>query len=118
MATMRIKRGDTRPVQGILKTNGQRLNLAGAPAPAVRFLMQPKPGSGGASVAAVAAILQGIDGDGNITNKGLVEWTPTEGDVDAVGVHDQEWEVTWANGTIETFPQHGYNAVVIEADLG
>lgn len=116
MSLYTLKRGDTEPVQAILKTNGTPVSLQGA---TLRFLMRPRPSTPGTPVAAVADILQTVDPiSGRILNKGLVQWTPQTGDVATPGVFDQEWEVSWPNGAVETFPRDGYNVVVIEADLG
>jgi len=43
------------------------------------------------------------------------KWEP--GDTATVGVHKAEFEVTYTNGQVETFPNTGYINVIIKAQL-
>ena len=44
------------------------------------------------------------------------EWQP--GDTDTEGFYDAEFEVTYSDGTVETFPNRGFITVIISPDLG
>ncbi len=48
---------------------------------------------------------------------GVAVYTPGEDFPTTVGVYQQEWEVTTADGLKMTFPQSTYNKVTIVADL-
>lgn len=39
-------------------------------------------------------------------------------DTDASGVHNMEWQVTWSNGDVETFPRSGYDTIEFVEELG
>lgn len=58
-----------------------------------------------------------IDPD-QITNPGKVAYTWVTGDTAIAAVYDCEFEVTWGDGTIETFPNDSYNVVEFKRDLG
>lgn len=38
-------------------------------------------------------------------------------DLDTVGEYEVEFEVTWTDGTIETFPNDSYNTIVVVDDI-
>lgn len=48
-----------------------------------------------------------------VTIGGIVEYEWAEGDTDAPGSYEAEFEVTYADGTVETFPSEGYIPVEI-----
>lgn len=83
-------------------------NLAGA---TVRFKMRPAPESDSPAdpINIVADIVDSA--------KGIVSYLWQDGDTDIPGVYRSEWEVTFADGGVETFPSDDYNSVVIRADL-
>ncbi|HHW34406.1 MAG TPA: hypothetical protein GXX24_09765 [Paracoccus solventivorans] len=99
MATFTIKRGDT--------------------APALRYALLPETVDlSGASVAFV------MDGLGRLPARVIearpavvqYDWQP--GDTDRTGLHRAEFEVTYSDGAIETWPNAGYLLVQISEDLG
>lgn len=98
----RIKRNDTSPAikRKLLDSDGNVINLTGA---SVRFYMSDK-------VAADATILNAIEG--------IVSYDWQDGDTDTSGVHNAEFEVVYADGTKETFPNDSNIIVVIASDLG
>ena len=60
-----------------------------------------------------------IDADADITNAagGRVEYSWAVGDTDTAGTYYGEIEVTYGDGTVETFPNNGYFTVIIQEDL-
>lgn len=99
MATFTIKRGDT--------------------APALRYALLPETVDlTGASVVFV------MDGLGRLPARVIearpavvqYDWQP--GDTDRPGLHRAEFEATYSDGRIETFPNGGYLLVQIAEDLG
>ena len=60
-----------------------------------------------------------VDGAGVVEDAltGLVSYSWLSGDTDDASVYLSEWEVTWNDGTVETFPKIGYETVLIQADL-
>lgn len=48
----------------------------------------------------------------------VVEYAWQPGDTDRAGLHRAEFEVTYPDGTIETWPSGGYLLVNIVEDLG
>jgi hypothetical protein len=48
---------------------------------------------------------------------GTVEYRWASGDTDTAGEYLAEWEVTWSDGTTETFPTIDYDVVLITSDL-
>lgn len=114
MTRLSRKRGDTGPFEARLTLNGAAENLDGT---SVRFLMAPAVAGEGPAVAAAAEVLQtGVAPD--YADKGRVRYAPAAGDVGTAGVYRQEWEVTFGDGTVQTYPSSGAVDVVISADLG
>ena len=101
-----IKRGDTRPLDVTLTAN--RVPLTGGIG-TVRFLMQPRKIGQGSVVDADAEVLDEA--------KGLVRYAWKPEDVDAPGIHRAEFEVTFDDGTVETFPNGEWLDVEILSDL-
>jgi len=106
-----IKRGDLLPViTATLKdANGAAVDLTGT---AVKLLMK-KVGGTSAKVNATAT----VDPD-QVTNKGKVSYAWVGTDTDTGGVYEAEWEVTFAGGKKQTFPNPEYLVVRITGDLG
>lgn len=108
MATVRIKQHDTRPLDAVLEDQNGPVNLAGVLS--VKFLMKPKLSGQGTTV----------DGDATVVDAlaGKVRYAWLSGDVAAAGAHRAEFQVTFADGSVETFPNGDYVDVVILEDLG
>lgn len=105
MSTVYVKQHDTKAIfTDTLMVNDLPVNLTGT---TIRFLMR-KP---------VGAL---VDGVATITNPvaGTVAYQPVAADVAIVGKYRQEWEVTFGDGKVLTFPNDTYNFVLIERDVG
>jgi hypothetical protein len=102
-----IKRGDTRPLDVTLTANW--IPLSGGIG-AVKFLMQPRKVGQGSVVNADAQVLD--------ETKGLVRYAWLPEDVDTPGLHRAEFEVTFDDGTVETFPNGEWLDIDILPDLG
>lgn len=102
-----IKKNDTSP--SLLATlqdgNGAAIDLTGA---SVRFLMRQI----GSSAVKVDAAMTVTD-----ASAGSVRYDWQAGDTDTSGSYQVEFEVTYAGGGIETFPNDGYQRVVIIDDI-
>lgn len=48
---------------------------------------------------------------------GQVQYTWASGNTDTVGTFQMEWEVIWPTNRPETFPNNGYDTLVIGASL-
>ena len=108
MADWTMKRNDTGPViTATLKdAAGAAVNLTTATQ--VKFKMR-----------AVAPGSLKVDGTATVTNAagGQVSYAWQAADTDTAGDYYAEWEVTFASGLIETFPNAGYITITIVADL-
>ena len=107
MATYYVKQNDVgsvTPQTFLQDANGDAVNLTSA---SVRFLMAA-PGVD----PVVAEDAEVVDAD-----TGEVRYTWLEGDLDDAGYYRAEWEVTYSNDAVETFPADGYISVVIREDL-
>lgn len=104
--TFYIKRNDTAPpFRAILKDgDGDIVNVTGA---TVRFHMNKRDGT--AVVNAAATINSATAGD--------VEYNWDAADTALAGIYNAEFEVTYANTTVETFPNKGYEEVRVTEDL-
>lgn len=108
MSVVKIKRNDTRPLDVTLKANGVAVVVTGA---TIVFNMGPKiAGLGTIIDREPVTILDGV--------KGLVRYQWDVLDVEVSGVHRAEFEVTFGDGTIETFPNGEYLEIEIVSDLG
>ena len=56
-----------------------------------------------------------VDAAGSVTDgaNGIVQYDWVSGDTDTIGTYNVEWEVTYGDGTIETFPNSDYEIVVV-----
>lgn len=106
MATFVIKRGDTAPVLPVMLQNpdGTPANLTGA---AVRFVMQNAVGTDVVSRAAAIVDLPTAS----------VNFNWQSSDTAVAGDFRAEFEVTFLDGSIGTFPNNGYLTVQIVPDL-
>ena len=107
--TFKIKRNDTSPAivgTAVRKIDNSIVNLSGA---TVRFHMG-RIGDTRIVDAAATLLTDGTDG------KMKYSWQAA--DTLSVGNYKAEFEVTFADLTIETFPNGGYIDVLITPDLG
>lgn len=106
MALFRIKSGDTRPFFAVTLTysDGSAVSLSGA---SVLFKMRDDAGS--LKVNAAATITDAAAGQ--------CEYRPTAADTDTPGSYLAEWQVTFADTTIQTFPTRGHDRVKVIGDL-
>jgi hypothetical protein len=65
---------------------------------------------GGGAVLGGAATITSASG-------GAVSYSWQTADTAAAGLYLGEWEVTFSGGSIETFPNSGYDLIMITADL-
>jgi hypothetical protein len=97
-----VKAGDTEPLVATLSDANGPMNIAGA---AVLFRMASLvDGVGHARIEAACEILQFVDGQGRIQNKGMVQYVWAAGQTDVPGQYGLEWKVTFGDGTVRTFP--------------
>lgn len=111
MSIVPRKRGDDRPFEATLVRGSKKVNLTEEGAEGVKFLMAPKPGNS-TNAPTVNGTAELID-----PAKGKVQYHPRPSDVAVPGTYNAEWEVRYADGSIETFPNREYIDVVIYQDL-
>lgn len=104
-----IKRNDTKGMIScsLIEGDGSAADLSGA---SVKFMMRLE-GRPSPKVNAAAVVL----GD---PSQGVVSYQWLEGDTDRAGDYEAEWQVTYADGRVATFPSDGYIPVRITADVG
>lgn len=106
MTTLKIKSGDTSlEFTDTLMVDGVADDLTGS---TVLFLMK-KYRSPGTAYSFAATIVTAASG--------TVSYVPGVGFPTDVGSYKQEWQVTYSNGKILTFPTDGYNTIEIVEDL-
>jgi hypothetical protein len=103
-----IKQNDTSPsLRAVLKDGDDiAIDLTGA---TVRFHMREIGGNNAA-----------VDADAQIvapSASGIVQYDWDNGDTATIGSYQAEFEVTFAGGAIETFPNSGYIRVEITDDI-
>ncbi len=103
-----IKQNDTAPsIEAVLTdANGRTKSMADAST--VKFHMKSETGT-----------ILVEDGTGTIVNptKGIVAYQWSAGDTSNTGIHNAEFEITYNNGQIETFPNTGYIRVIVKDEL-
>lgn len=101
-----IKQNDTQPAfQAVLKDgSGDPINLDGT---AVRFHMRPV-GSSEIKVDAAASVISALSG--------IVRYTWSPADTDTFGAFYADFEVTYSDGSIETFPNNEFITINIVGD--
>ena len=105
MQTFRLKRGDTSPALRFALSPAT-VNLAGA---TVVFNMRSVGGVPVISRAAASIVT---------SSPPVVEYIWTAEDTAAPGLFQAEFEVTYTDGAVETFPNDGNITVQISGDLG
>lgn len=107
-ADFHIKVGDTTPAitSSLLDADGNAVNLTGA---TVKFIMRRK-GASTAKVNAAATVVTPL--------AGTVSYTWITADTDTAGKYEAEWEVTFAGGAKQTFPNNKHLWVEVLRDLG
>lgn len=105
--TFYIKENDTTPsIRATLQNgSGDAVDLVDA---TVRFHMR-----------AIGSTTATIDADATVINVGggIVQYDWQVGDTADVGSYQAEFEVSYSNGTVETFPSSGYIRVEITDDI-
>lgn len=106
--TFYVKQNDTAPsIRATLKDSDNTvINLTGA---TVRFHMRTIGGTT-AKVDSAATVV-------SPATSGVVQYDWVAADTDTVGTYQAEFEVTYSDGTIETFPNNGYIVVEITDDI-
>lgn len=113
MADYVVKTGDTAPsLADTLKDNaGNAVNLQGA---TIRLVVR----RGFRRLARIAAAaVNAQNGDGSDGSKGKVRYDQTATDLVDPGLYNVEWEVTYSNGKIETFPNGRHATLLVTGDL-
>lgn len=105
--TFNVKQNDTSPAMlaTLQDAAGAAVSIVGA---SVRFHMRPI-GSSQIKVDAAAVIVTALDG--------IVRYDWQASDTAVVGSYQAEFEVTYADASIETFPNDGYIQVEIIDDI-
>lgn len=105
--TFYIKQNDTVPSLRADLRDGDNnaIDLSGA---SVKFIMREM-GGNSATINTLAII---VDEAG-----GTVQYNWQDGDTDTIGSYQAEFEVTYADGTVETFPNSGYVRIEILDDI-
>jgi hypothetical protein len=116
MAVFTVKRNDTHPLQS--KLEKQALDGSWGPAfPSptgvsvvfsARMVGTPDP----PKIQRAAATIVKADGI-----ESIVQYAPNASAFDTVGEYQCEWEVTYATGTVETFPSETYIRLVVIGDI-
>lgn len=101
-----MKRGDTGP-RLVYALSPAEVDLTGA---TVRFNMRSRQ-AGTVRVNRAAAVIVTATGTPTVA----YDWQP--GDTAVAELCDAEFEVTYAGGAVETFPNTGFIAVVITGDI-
>lgn len=112
MADVWVKQGDTAPGvrQTLLDGEGNPVNLTNA---TVEFHMRPMRGTIAVPISRTGVIDQVGDGSDGSKGKVHVEWE--DGDLDVPGGYVAEWQVTFQDTRVETFPNdHSFTIAVTE----
>lgn len=101
----KVKQNDTAPsAAATLRDGGEAIDLTGA---TVRFNMALQNSPTKVSAAGVVSDAP----------NGRVRYDWVEGDTDTPGVYQCEWEVTWGDGTVQTFPPSSFLTLTITKEL-
>jgi hypothetical protein len=106
VGTYYITRNDTKPLHLTLRQGNRRpITLGGA---TVRILLKER--ASGAVISGNCAISD--------ANRGKIQYNWSSGQTSTAGTYDVEFEVTAADGKVETVPGREADALVIRPDLG
>lgn len=107
-ASFFIKQNDTAPsIEAILTdSDGRARSMVNAAS--VRFNMSKEDGTN---------VIAG--GVGSIVNaaRGIVSYEWVAGDTADAGIYNAEFQITYVNNQVETFPNNGYIKVIIKEEL-
>lgn len=104
-----IKQSDTAPPIVVVLNDASEDAVDLSTSSSIMFIMSNKL-TGEVVVEAAADLLD--------ADSGQVQYQWQTGDTDAAGVYKAEFEVTWDDGTIETFPNSKYISIKVVVDLG
>lgn len=108
MATFYIKEGDTSPaIEYVLSPTD--IVLTGAN---VVFNMWDR-----RRVVKVSRAVGSVTDDGSASDTPTIQYDWVSADTDTAGTYYAEFEVTYADSTIETFPNDGYITIEIRKDI-
>jgi len=82
----------------------------------VRWIIRHK--AAGTMVSGSGSITGYGDGSEGNSTTAEVSYTSASGDLAKAGNWHHEWEVTFGDGAVVTFPSRSYNTLVIHEDLG
>lgn len=103
-----MRRNDTRPYfQVTLMVDGEAVDLTGA-----TVMFHANDSSGLSRINAAATIIQSSP----TVDKGVVEYRFVPANTAVSGTYDVEWEVTFSDGTVQTFPTNGLDRLLIRDD--
>lgn len=107
MARHEIKQNDTRPYWPVTLTyeDGTAVNFSGG---SVLFKARRR-SDGQLKINVAATVTDGAAGQ--------CEWRPLATETDEAGRFDCEWQVTFSDGTIQTFPTRRYDTLIVKGDL-
>lgn len=107
MADLTIKQNDTwPPIEAVLSDAAGPVDLTGA---AVKLILKSA-GAGSTVITGACTIVDAVAGS--------VRYTWLAADTASVNTLNGEFEVTWGDGNVTTFPNDAYFSVEIKADLG
>ena len=108
MSNFYMKQNDTSPSIKVTcyDTDDTAIDLTGALS--VRFHMRLK-----------SDLSVKVDADGSVivATDGTIKYDWSAGDTDTAGIYEAEFEVTYADSSVETFPNDGYITVTILDDI-
>jgi hypothetical protein len=107
MTTVEAKRGDI----GVLFTDTPAaVDVDFTDVATALFLMKDKRG-----------VVTLVSGDATTSNEATgscdIRYVTQDGDLDVAGLYRQEWELTFGDGSVLTFPSRGWNEVIVTEDL-
>ena len=93
--------------RGLKDAFGSPVNLTGA---SVKFSMRVKPAGTVKVDGATATVVT--------AGTGRVRYTFTTDDTDTADEYEGEFECTFSDGTVQTFPNRGYIPIIVQDDIG